>query len=65
MSAPSSPVREGLRERHAGQIIREETSSGEASGQHTPQSSEYDAEKEKKTFGRTPDGTSESPSIVE
>jgi hypothetical protein len=49
---------EGLRERHVVPTISEESSSGLSSGQDTPQN-EQDEEKEKKTFGRTPDGTSE------
>jgi hypothetical protein len=48
---------EGLRERHAVSAIIDRSSSGVSSGQDTPQN-EDEAEKEMKTFGRTPDGTS-------
>lgn len=50
---------EGLRERHVVPTINEESSSGLSSGQDTPQN-EGAEEREKKTFGRTPDGTSTS-----
>jgi hypothetical protein len=49
---------EGLRERNATQTIREEDSSSGSSGLETPQDGD-DVEKEMKTFGRTPSGTSE------
>ena len=48
---------DGLRERHV-PTFNEETVSGLSSGQDTPQT-EDEEEKGKKTFGRTPDGTSE------
>jgi phosphatidylethanolamine N-methyltransferase len=48
----------GLRERNVPQTIREELSSGDSSGLNTPETGD-DVEKEKKTFGRTPSGTSE------
>lgn len=50
---------EGLRERNVVPTTNEESSSGLSSGQDTPQN-EGDDEKGKKTFGRTPDGTSTS-----
>jgi phosphatidylethanolamine N-methyltransferase len=56
----AAPEMEGLRERTV-QALRDEAASGSgySSGQDTPQT-ENDVEKEKKTFGRTPDGTSRS-----
>jgi len=48
---------EGLRERHTVQTKGDDASN--SSGQNTPPS-EQDGEKEKKTFGRTPNGTSTS-----
>ncbi|RDL31956.1 Phosphatidylethanolamine N-methyltransferase [Venustampulla echinocandica] len=53
----AAPGTDGLRERHV-QTTREENAntSSTSSGQCTPRS-EGDVEKEKKTFGRTPDGT--------
>jgi hypothetical protein len=61
MSAQASPAAwaEGLRERNVTQAIREEESSGSSSGLDTPQDGN-EAQKEKKTFGRTPSGTSKS-----
>jgi phosphatidylethanolamine N-methyltransferase len=60
MSLQPSPSRgsEGLRERNFPQTIRDEVSSGGSSGLDTPETGD-DVEKEKKTFGRTPSGTSE------
>lgn len=58
-----NPDMEGLRERNVKALPNEAASaasaasgSGNSSGQDTPQT-ENGAEKEKKTFGRTPDGT--------
>jgi phosphatidylethanolamine N-methyltransferase len=48
---------DGLRERNIAHIIREDESLGGSSGLDTPQDGD-DVEKEKKTFGRTPSGTS-------
>ncbi|TVY82468.1 Phosphatidylethanolamine N-methyltransferase, partial [Lachnellula suecica] len=52
------PDMDGLRERNVQSLRNEAASSGSgySSGQDTPQT-ENDVEKEKKTFGRTPDGT--------
>jgi hypothetical protein len=50
---------EGLRERHTLPTPSEESISGLSTRQDTPQN-ERDEDKEKKTIGRTPDGTSES-----
>lgn len=59
MSAQSGPAgpSEGLRERKVAQDIREEDASTANSDLDTPQESD-DVEKEQKTFGRTPSGTS-------
>jgi phosphatidylethanolamine N-methyltransferase len=54
----SSTPKDGLRERTVLSAFQEPASSVEGSGQDTPQT-EDEADKEKKTFGRTPDGTSE------
>jgi len=64
MSASISPAlpAEGLRERHLVPAVVETSSSTVSSGQNTPQN-EDDVTKEKKTFGRTPDGTSEHPAV--
>jgi hypothetical protein len=48
---------EGLRERNFAQTIREEGLSSGRTGLDTPQDGD-DVEKERKTFGRTPSGTS-------
>lgn len=48
---------DGLRERNVAHTIREEESSGGSSGLDTPLDGD-DVGKEKKTFGRTPSGTS-------
>lgn len=55
MSAPNSPElpNVGLRERHV-QALPKESSPGE----EFPAYVDHDVEKEPKTFGRTPDGTS-------
>ncbi len=57
--ATATEKKEGLRERHVSQAVRESDSSGESVGQATPTEKDEEAtvEKEKKTFGRTPDGT--------
>jgi hypothetical protein len=66
MAEPARPAlqSEGLRERHVTQAISEEASSSVSSEPATPQN-ESEVEKEKKTFGRTPDGTSTLLSIME
>jgi hypothetical protein len=66
MAEPASPAlqSEGLRERHVAQAISEEASPSVSSELGTPQN-ECEVEKEKKTFGRTPDGTSTLLSIME
>jgi hypothetical protein len=55
MSSTTPAFQEGLRERH---VPKDEEKSNSSSALDTPES-EQDGEKEKKTFGRTPDGTSE------
>jgi hypothetical protein len=66
MAEPASPAlqSEGLRERHVAQAISEEASPSVSSELGTPQN-ESEVEKEKKTFGRTPDGTSTLLSIMD
>ncbi|KAH8678874.1 phospholipid methyltransferase-domain-containing protein [Tricladium varicosporioides] len=58
MSAPGQVATKasGLRERHA-QTAEVEDGSSTSSGQSTPEVEEDELEKDKKTFGRTPDGT--------
>jgi phosphatidylethanolamine N-methyltransferase len=50
---------EGLRERSFAHAVREEESSGGSSGLDTPHEGD-EIGKQKKTFGRTPSGTSKS-----
>jgi hypothetical protein len=57
-SIDTNPQNEGLRERNIAHHVNESISSSATSGQVTPKPEE-DVEKEKKTFGRTPDGTSQ------
>lgn len=59
MDASTSPSKqdEGLRERNVPQAVHKGESSSGSSGQDTP--AEDEEAKEMKTFGRTPDGTSE------
>ena len=54
MSTSHKPAEaDGLRERNAGSALKNETVATKAN-----EKKEVEAEKEKKTFGRTPDGTS-------
>jgi hypothetical protein len=55
----TNPEMQGLRERNVALPVDESIKSGAMSGEITPEMEE-DTKKEKKTFGRTPDGTSQS-----
>jgi len=62
MSVQAPPTAsEGLRERNVAQTAHEEQPSSGSSAIETPQDDE-DVEKEQKTFGRTPSGTSKCES---
>ncbi|KAG9237768.1 phospholipid methyltransferase-domain-containing protein [Amylocarpus encephaloides] len=54
-STEKSPLREGLRERNHTNGL--EDAESVSSNEHTATPAEIDEQKEKKTFGRTPDGT--------
>jgi hypothetical protein len=57
MGAPREVQEPGLRERHGTQSVSSQVADANTNGRSDGRMSGDNAQKEKKTFGRTPDGT--------